>query len=422
MLAGVATAAVAALGARSSAGRKLLPVPIAAAVVAGRKGLIFQRQRRRSLEAEVRDQEQTAERLSSSLRHLVSDLRMDEVLRKIMTDAQAALLGREIAVVVASGDGMQAYGSSRIPESSLRALERWAAKAGSLDHARTEPELRDISDLAELAIHPDAPLGALSVAPLVFRGEGLGAVIALTRLSDAFLPKEVDLLELYAAEAALALGNARLVERLEALARHDSLTGLLNHREFQETLAAELETAQRRGGVLSVVMIDLDGFKQVNDEYGHAEGDRVLRMVAEAMTRACRGSETAARIGGDEFALILPDRTAEEADAMVLRLEREIRAFGVGTGVSWGVADWPKAGPSQSLLLFNADRALYETKVSRPAGLERRKRPGPAQDPGHAQRRYRHERDRPSPRSDRRPGAGGRRQGLLHAQPLRDGR
>jgi diguanylate cyclase (GGDEF)-like protein/putative nucleotidyltransferase with HDIG domain len=369
---GLGVGATALAGARSHRGRRALAVPLAGAGVAAHRSLKRRRQSRRSLEAEVRDHQEASERLFSSLRDLVSELRTDDVLEKIMDNAQTALLGREAVVLVSVGEEVRAHGSAGVPADALRGLERWASGSFErLDQPRTLPDLASVPELADLAAHAETPLCALSAAPLAFRGSRLGALVALSRGADAFLPKEIALLEVYAAEAAIALANARLVERLEGLARCDSLTGLLNHGEFQETLARELEGAQRRGETLSVAMLDLDGFKGVNDEYGHPEGDRVLSMVADEIRAACGPDDTAARVGGDEFALILPRRTTAEAEALTIRLEREIVSFGVGTGVSSGVAEWPKAGPSQSLLLFNADRALYEAKVARRAEAER---------------------------------------------------
>ena len=384
---GTATALTVAAGAAglvaaTRRSRRALLAPALGAAVAGHRRYITRRQVRRSLETELRDQEEAAERLSSSLRDLVSDLRTDEVLRKIMENAQAALLGREIAVIATAADADdRAHGSSRIPESAMSRLEAWAGSAVDLTEPMTLPSLYDVPELADLPRHPDAPLSALSAAPLTFRGERLGVLVALAPGPEPFLPKETALLEIYAAEAAIALANARLVERLEGLARRDSLTGLLNHGEFQEALSRALERAQRRRERVSVLLVDLDGFKEVNDEYGHAEGDRVLRMVADKIRGACTGAAEAARIGGDEFGLILPGRTASEAEAVAAHLEREIVSFGLGTGASWGVAEWPTSGPSQSLLLFNADRALYDAKMARRLGARHAARRGAPESP-----------------------------------------
>ncbi len=366
LAAGLVSAFAGGLAATTGRGRRLLPAPLFAAGLAARRGLLNQRRRRQSLEAELHDQKAAAEDLSASLHDLVSVPKTDEVLRKIMEHAQSALLGREIVVLALSAGEMSVHGSAGVPIGSLAALERWAdTNPHVLDQPTTIPDVAEVEELAELAADRDAPLGALATAPLVFRGSRLGVLVALAPGSDTFLPRETSQLRVYAAEAAIALANANLVERLEGLVRVDSLTGLLNHREFQETLAGELQRAARSQSLLSVIMLDLDGFKQVNDDYGHAEGDRVLRLVAEAIRQQLRPEDAAARIGGDEFALLLPGRRAEEAETLAMELDRSVQSLGLEIGASWGVAEWPSAGPSQSLLLFSADRALFDLKLAR---------------------------------------------------------
>jgi len=353
--------------------RAPLLAPAVGAVAVGRRVLARAERRRHTREVEFHEQEEAADRLGNSLRDLISDLRVEEVLRKIIENAQDAVIGREIAVVTTRGRRIEALGSARLDEPALASLEKWvAANFESLEAPRTERPLADVSELAQLAADPDVSLGGLHSVPLTFRGTRLGVLIALAHGSDAFLPKETAMLELYAAEASIALGNARFVERLEALARQDSLTGLLNHREFQLLLSRELEEAQGAEGVLSVVMLDLDDFKRINDEFGHAEGDRLLQAVANRLQAICGERKVAARLGGDEFAVVLRGRRKAQAERLMADFEDEIVPLGLEHGASWGIAEWPEAGPSQSLLLFNADRALYEVKAARRARSRRR--------------------------------------------------
>jgi len=147
---------------------------------------------------------------------------------------------------------------------------------------------------------------------------------------------------------------------LSELARRDPLTGLLNHREFH--LAVETEIQGEPQNPISVILFDLDGFKQVNDRRGHAEGDRVLRTVAEIVKRACRAEDVPGRTGGDEFALLMPDTAGAGAEAVGERVKREVDALREGVGVSYGIAEWPADGPTKEMFMLRADVALYAQK------------------------------------------------------------
>ena len=335
---------------------------LAEALFAG-GGLRARRQRRHSLELEVRDQREAAERLSASLRDLVSELRLDDVLEKIIKNAQAAVVGKEFALLVRAEDGFHCRRSSRIPPESLAALERWAAATPELfDAPLMRAGLAAVPALARLPADPETPLGRLYATPLIFRHDRLGVLLSLAHGADAFLPSEIDMLEAYADQAAIALANAHLVERLETLASQDPLTGLLNHREFHERLEREIDRGRRYEQQLSVALCDLDGFKQVNDRNGHAFGDRVLRDVAAALSTACRSSDLAFRTGGDEFALLLPGASAGEALLIADRVKAAVNALDAGVGVTFGLAEWPDDAAGKDELLLRADMALYAAK------------------------------------------------------------
>lgn len=366
----------AATGATLGVGAMVPSAPLrelaAAAAVAGalfvRRGLRARRQRRHSLELEVRDQKEAAERLSASLRDLVSDLGLDDVLEKIIHNAQAAVIGKEFALLVRAEDRVHCRRSSRIPPESLAALERWAAATPELfDAPLMRADLAAVPALARLTEDPVTPLGGLYAAPLIFRHERLGVLVALAHGADAFLPSEIDMLEAYADQAAIALVNAHLVERLGALASQDPLTGLLNHREFHERLEGEIDRARRYEQRLTVALCDLDGFKRVNDRNGHAFGDRVLCDVAAVLSAACRSSDLAFRTGGDEFALLLPGAGAGEALLIADRVTAAVKGLDAGVGVTFGLAEWPEDAAGKDELLLRADMALYAAKPPSPA-------------------------------------------------------
>lgn len=157
----------------------------------------------------------------------------------------------------------------------------------------------------------------------------------------------------------------RETHHLRDLAREDPLTGLSNYREFHEALERELPYCRRSGSALAVVLFDLDGFKRVNDNYGHARGDEVLRRVARTVRTISGRPDIAARLGGDEFGLLLPGADSRDAGPIAERIKRAVEDLDAGVGVSYGIGAWPDDGPSKEMLLLRADVALYAAKPSR---------------------------------------------------------
>lgn len=181
------------------------------------------------------------------------------------------------------------------------------------------------------------------------------------------------------AVTSLVLAAAVAVQRdiqgtLRELAVTDPLTGLANHRQLVQALEAEIKRSRRTGQPLAVVLLDLDGLKQINDRHGHLSGSLAIRRVAEALLGSCRATDTAARFGGDEFALVLPE-TGEAAAWHVARGVADRLATDAekpNLSVSVGVAAYPGHGETVEELLNAADVALYETKErrkTRAAGL-----------------------------------------------------
>jgi diguanylate cyclase (GGDEF)-like protein len=149
-------------------------------------------------------------------------------------------------------------------------------------------------------------------------------------------------------------------------ARRDPLTRLLNHQAFTDELEAELDRAKRYGHGLTLVFIDIDDFKSINDTYGHQEGDRVLRDVAKLLDEGRRGSDLAGRMGGDEFAVALIESEPDAGDRFVERLREEAAAAAFpGTfSISAGRAHYPSEGETAADLFRAADRLLYDAKAT----------------------------------------------------------
>lgn len=339
------------------------------AIYAGSRAIADRRRRWRLMRDQLAGHAEATDLFMRSIQDLVSALQLDEVLSKVTANAQAAVGGAEFALLVAEASGLKARSSSHLPPETVATLERWgSANRPLLAEPVTLDDISEIPELAGQTLGGGVALGSICASPLVYRGQTLGVLMALSTPESPFLPRDVDLLSSYAAQAAIALTNARLFEAQQELAIQDPLTALFNHRHFHETLNRELDRCRRHGGELGLVMFDLDGFKQVNDTGGHAEGDDVLRRVAAALGSTCRSSDLPFRVGGDEFALVLPHAGPTATVAAAERARRVIDEIDERTTISYGVASWPDAGPTKDALLDHADSSLYEMKRERRPG------------------------------------------------------
>jgi diguanylate cyclase (GGDEF)-like protein len=204
------------------------------------------------------------------------------------------------------------------------------------------------------------------VAPLTADGEHLGVVVGEWGGGlDARIPTStVGAFAQAAMHTALALRNARLLGENERLATRDSLTGLANRRLFDESLQREVARAQRLGAPLSLLVLDVDHFKQVNDTYGHQTGDAVLREVADALVGNTKNYDVTARYGGDEFVVLLPGCHPDDAIRVAERVRRGIarEVDEAPVTISAGIATLPDNAVDAERLMAAADAALYEAK------------------------------------------------------------
>ena len=159
--------------------------------------------------------------------------------------------------------------------------------------------------------------------------------------------------------------NARLFQEVRRLAVTDTLTGLYNRRKLEQTLSIEMERAERYNRPLAMVMLDLDNMKAINDNHGHPAGDEVLLIVADAIRKHIRRVDVAARYGGDEFIVILPEAEWKEAEAVASRVVDQIHATkfrGSSLSVSAGVVPWQRGMSTEEAFIECVDRAMYKAK------------------------------------------------------------
>ena len=214
---------------------------------------------------------------------------------------------------------------------------------------------------------PPDPEALISV-PLIARGSLKGALNIYRVGEDAsFDEDEFELARWFGDAAALALDNAQIRARLEHLAHTDSLTGLYNHRYFHERLRAELQRAGRTREPVALMMLDIDDFKRVNDVCGHGEGDEVLQLLADVLRVTVRGSDIVCRVGGEEFAVILPACPAADAVGLAERIKERLAEVSTDAAgeitLSVGVALSPEHAMNARELIACAEAAMMTAKA-----------------------------------------------------------
>jgi len=278
-----------------------------------------------------------------------------EIVVQTAVDGVEAAAGRA-TIRPAGEDRLRQVASTGDPDAYGRVLH--AAEAAALDAGQiAEIELGGASALA-------APLG----------GDGGMGIVSVARGDRRFTPGEHELFSYLTNQASVSVENVDLHETVQRQAVTDELTGLFNHRRFQEVITQEVERARRYGQEMGLIMLDIDNFKRVNDTYGHLQGDMVLREVARVLRQSSREIDEPARYGGEEMAVALPQTDLEGAYRFAERVRRRIAALdlplldGDGTlkvTASFGAASLASSsGDGKDALVAAADAALYRAKRS----------------------------------------------------------
>ncbi|MFN2616263.1 MAG: diguanylate cyclase domain-containing protein [Thermoleophilaceae bacterium] len=308
--------------------------------------------------------------LARAAKTLNQTLDLNRVLVSICEEATSILQAGGAAVYVGDAEhGLRAKAVYGLPfdaiGSRLRAGEGLAGKVVERDEAMLTNDYQGMAGRPELSFLSDVRSG-LSV-PMRWDGELRGALTVVYRRPFVVTPEHLSLLAAFADLAAAACSNATAHAGLARAARTDALTGCLNRAAFQRTLGRELERSARTGNSLSLALVDLDDFKQVNERHGHLAGDEVLRRVGQALRQAVRPYDHVARYGGDEFAILALDAGEDDARQVASRAVQQLAGAlsdldpGARTGATAGVAEW-RAGERAERLIERADGALLYGK------------------------------------------------------------
>jgi diguanylate cyclase (GGDEF)-like protein len=301
-------------------------------------------------------------RRSRFLGELAGSIDLDEVLARTL-EAAGGISGADAALVTTTGfDGQPLVATLGLSaeEAERQAIagppDGRAARSIGISYRYGSEELSQNGSLIHSGV----------AVPLLREDEQLGFLTIFTRSgARSFSEEDVGELEQLALRAGPAIENARRFREARQLADLDALTGLHNRRYFHETLAREVSRAQRYDRSLALIVFDLDDFKAINDRIGHLAGDAVLADAAERVRDSVRSADIACRVGGDEFAVILPESTLMDADQLYRRIQQSVSSRPIGQEgrlfLSAGVTDMRPEDDAVSLFQ-RADDALYRAK------------------------------------------------------------
>jgi diguanylate cyclase (GGDEF)-like protein len=317
------------------------------------------------METMVRELSDSLERVQEEgrrnryLTELAGSIDLDEVLSRTL-EAAGAVPGVDAALVSISGDDEK-------PTVATLGLSTEEANRQVITGPPDGNEARAISLVYQYPPGDGADLVHSGLAvPVPGETGPIGFLSVYSRSQEhRFAEEEIRELEELSQRAGPAIENARRFREARQLADLDALTGLHNRRYFHETLAREVARAHRYGRRLALIVLDLDDFKAINDRIGHLSGDAVLAETADRVRDVVRSADIACRVGGDEFAVILPESTAQEADQLYRRLRGAVAAAPVGQAgrlfLSAGIAELlPDDDPTR--FFERADEALYRAK------------------------------------------------------------
>ncbi|MEE8577543.1 MAG: sensor domain-containing diguanylate cyclase, partial [candidate division Zixibacteria bacterium] len=314
------------------------------------------------------------EMIYENSRTLASLLDQDGIVKELISIMSKTLRYPQCAVVEQDKWG-RCYYRARCKGQHLN------LRLKAIGESSAELLLRILSGTEAIRINTDTrddyePLDESSrsalIVPMAAHGKNRGLLIAESPSKDFFTDRDTQQLSSVARAAAMALENADLHKRTEELTMTDELTGAYNYRYFVHVLEEEKKRALRYDLPLSVIMVDIDWFKNINDSYGHEVGNMVLKRLSLEIKRCIRDVDIFARYGGEEFAVVLPQTPQIEAKTLGERIRSQVEQMVVKTEqhgslritVSVGISSYPENGKSHDELVSVADQALYRAKGS----------------------------------------------------------
>jgi diguanylate cyclase (GGDEF)-like protein/PAS domain S-box-containing protein len=323
--------------------------------------------------AEVRAQE--AETLREAAAVVAGSLNPSDAIERIMAQVARVIPCDAAWIQVRRGDLTEVVGGRGVSQIAAALGARFPIESkrasGIVYRERKTLILNDVPSSGLIAFDDTRfeYVRSWMGVPLIMHDAVVGLLTLGSQETAHFTQHHRDLAEAFAAQAVIALENARLYNEAQRMAITDGLTGLFNRRHFFERAEAEFVRARRYHHALSVIMLDVDLFKQVNDAHGHAVGDRALRRIADELRQQLRSIDLLGRYGGEEFAVLLPETDCQNAWRAAERLRASVEALPISVGdtpvrvtISLGVAEADESCRTLDLLLERSDQALYAAK------------------------------------------------------------
>lgn len=308
------------------------------------------------------------EAIGAIARQATAVLKLEELLVQLCMSIASHMPLQGVSIMTEEQDGTLILRANDGPlkpciETSQALLPPDNPAENALERRKTQ--VLHATNGGRLALYKNA--GSELLLPLVSAGRPLGVLVLSAESESAFPDEDIPTLESVADICATAIQNAFYFQQVEQLAYVDGLTGTFNRRLFERRIGEELERAARYESSLSVIMVDIDLFKRVNDEFGHLLGDEVLRGVSQIFMQALRKPDVCCRYGGEEFAIILPETSGPKALRVAEKLRKLVADYefpGIPRPVtiSAGVSDFPRCGTTRDDIVRAADDSLYIAK------------------------------------------------------------